>query len=143
MGEESNEDGFSVEEEWNGIQERVKKVPYQMNLEMKEVLWLLAFPDTTMLSPPSKKVTTKGAKKKVDIARSRAKVASTSRIPSSWEVVDSQNPDSQPSLSPTTSSFSKRKCARLGKISRSPLPPPTRFPKPKAEPKPIPVPTHI
>jgi len=38
MGEESNEDGFSVEEEWNGIQERLKKVPYQMKLETKEVL---------------------------------------------------------------------------------------------------------
>jgi len=92
MGQESNEDGFSVEEEWNGIQERLKKVPYQMKLEMKEVLRQLAFPDITMLSPPPRKVPTKGAKKKVDIARSRAKAASTSRIPSSWEVVDSQNP---------------------------------------------------
>jgi len=37
MGQESNEDGFSVEDEWNGIQERLNKVPYQMKLEMKEV----------------------------------------------------------------------------------------------------------
>jgi len=27
MGEESNEDGFSVDDEWSGIQERLKKVP--------------------------------------------------------------------------------------------------------------------
>ena len=78
MGQESNEDGFSVEEEWNGIQERLKKVPYQMNLEMKEVLRQLPFSAITMLSPPPRKVPTKGAKKNVDIARSRAKVASTS-----------------------------------------------------------------
>jgi len=89
MGQESNEDSFSVEDAWNGIQERLKKVPYQMKLEMKEVLWQLAFPDTTMLSPPPRKVPTKGAKEKVDIARYRAKVTSTSRIPSSWEVDDS------------------------------------------------------
>lgn len=37
MGQESNEDGLSVEDDWNGIQERLKKVPYQMKLEMKEV----------------------------------------------------------------------------------------------------------
>jgi len=68
-------------------------------------------------------------------------VASTSRIPSSWEHVDSQNLDSQPS--PTTSSFPKRKGARLGKTSRFPLPPPTRFPKSTPVPKPISVPTSI
>ena len=75
----------------------------------------------------------------MDIARSRAKVASTSRIPSSWERVDSQNPDSQPSPSPTTSSFSKRKGPRIGKTARFPLPPRTCFPKPIMVPKPIPV----
>ena len=90
---------------------------------------------------PPRNVPTKGAKKKVEIARSRAKVASTSRIPSSWEHVDSQNLDSQPS--PTTSSFPKRKGARLGKTSRFPLPPPTRFPKSTPVPKPISVPTSI
>ena len=90
MSQESNEDGFSVKDEWNGLQERLKKVPYQMKLEMKEVLQKLAFPDTTMLSSPPRKVPTKGAKEKVDIARSRAKVALTSRIPSSWERVDSK-----------------------------------------------------
>jgi len=131
MGEESNEDGFSMEDELKGIQERLKKLPFQMKLEVKEVLWQLAFPETTMMSPPPRKVPTKGAKKKVDIARSKGKITSTSRIPSSWEVVDSQNPDSQPSPSPTTSSFKSKKGARLGKTSFSPLPPPTRYPKPK------------
>jgi len=110
-----------------------------MKLEIKEVLRQLAFPETTMLSPPPRKVPTKGAKKKVDIARSRGKITLTSRIPSSWEVVDSQNPDNQPSPSPTTSSFSRKRGARLGKTSLSPLPPPTRYPKPE----PISVPTSI
>jgi hypothetical protein len=100
-----------------------------MKLEMKEVLRQLAFPDTTILSPPPRKVPTKGANKKMNIERSRAKVASTSRIPSSWECVYSQNLDSQPSPSPTTSSFPKRKGACLGKTSRTPLQSPTRFPK--------------
>ena len=62
--EESNEDLFSVVEEWSGIQERLKRVPYQMKLEIKEGLRLLAFPETTMLSPPPRNVLTKGAKKK-------------------------------------------------------------------------------
>nr|ABD32313.1 Ovarian tumour, otubain [Medicago truncatula] len=87
-----------------------------------------------MMSPPPRKVPTKGAKNKVDIARSKIKITSTSRIPSSWEVVDSQNPDSQPSPSPTTSSYKRKKCVRLGKTSLNPLPPPTRYPKPKAIP---------
>jgi len=88
-----------------------------------------------MTSPPPRKVPTKGAKKKVDIAKCKGKITSSNRIPSSWEVVDSQNPDSQPSPSPTTSSFKRKKGARLGKTSLSPLPPPTWYPKPK----PIPV----
>jgi len=74
MGEESNDRGFFVDDEWNGIQERLKKVPYQMKLEIKEVLRQLAFPETTMLSPPPRKVPTKGAKKKVDIVRSRGNI---------------------------------------------------------------------
>jgi len=65
MGEEeSNENLFSVVEEWSGIQERLKRVPYQMKLEIKEGLRLLAFPEITMMSPPPRKVQTKGAKKK-------------------------------------------------------------------------------
>jgi len=32
MGEEINEDGFSVEDELKGIQERLKKLPFQMKL---------------------------------------------------------------------------------------------------------------
>jgi len=82
-----------------------------MKFEVKEVLRQLAFPETTMMSTPPRKVPTKGTKKKVDIARSKGKITSISRIPSSWEVVDSQNPDSQPSLSPTTSSFKRKRCS--------------------------------
>ena len=44
-------------------------------------------------------------------------------------VVDSQNSDSQPS--PTTSSFKRKRGARLGKTSLFPLPPSTWYPKPK------------
>uniref|UniRef100_A0A494G8Q9 MULE transposase domain-containing protein n=1 Tax=Solanum lycopersicum TaxID=4081 RepID=A0A494G8Q9_SOLLC len=131
MGEESNEVAFCVEVELKAIVERLKKLPFQMKLEVKEGLRQLAFPETTLMSPPPRKVPTKGAKKKVDIARSKGKITSTSQIPSSWEVVDSQNLDSQPSPSPTTSSYKRKKGARLGKISLSPLLPPTRYPKPK------------
>ena len=64
MGEEeSNEDLFSVAEEWRGIQERLERVPFQMKLEIKEGLQLLAFSETTMLSPPPRNVPTKGAPK--------------------------------------------------------------------------------
>ncbi|KEH27473.1 hypothetical protein MTR_5g413325 [Medicago truncatula] len=116
------------------IVERLKKLPFQMKLEVKEGLRQLAFPEITIMSPPPRKVPTKGAKKKVDIARSKGKITSTSRIPSSWEGVDSQNPDSQPSPSPTTSSYKRKKGACLGKTSLNPLPRPTRYPKSKAIP---------
>jgi len=129
MGEESNEVRFSVDNELKVIVERLKKLPFQMKLEIKEALRQLAFPETTIMSPPPRKVPTKGAKKKVDIARSKGKITSTSWIPSSWEVVDCQNPESQPSPSPTTSSYKRKKGARLGKTSLSPLPPPSWYPK--------------
>jgi len=65
MGEEeSKEDLFSVAKEWSDIQERLKRVSFQMKLEIKEGLRLLAFPESTMLSPPPRTVQTKGAKKK-------------------------------------------------------------------------------
>ena len=64
MGEESNEHGFSVDDEWSDIQERLKKVPYQMKLEIKEVFRQLAFPETTMLSPPPRKSTNQGSQEK-------------------------------------------------------------------------------
>ena len=65
MGEEeSNEDIFSAVEEWSGIQERLKRVQFQMKLVIKEGLRLLAFLETTMLSPPPRPEQTKGEKKK-------------------------------------------------------------------------------
>jgi len=67
---------------------------------------LLAFPETTMLSPPPRNVPTKGAKKKIE-----ATPKSTRRIPSSWETIDSQHSESQ-------SSQPKRKVARLGVYPR-------------------------
>ncbi|KEH22132.1 OTU-like cysteine protease [Medicago truncatula] len=104
MGEESNEVGFSIDVELKAIVEHLKKLPFEMKLEVKEGLRQLAFPETTMMSPPPRKV------------------------------VDSQNPDSQPSPSPTTSTYKRKKGARLGKISLNPLQPPSRYPKPKAIP---------
>jgi hypothetical protein len=92
--EEEVDDDFSVMEEWNGIQERLKKCPYKMKLYIKEMMRQLAFPEATNLSPPPKKVVTKGAPKR---KRSTLKVSSTGQIPSKWKVIDSQNPDSQPS----------------------------------------------
>jgi len=101
-------------EEWNGIQERLKKCPYNMKLYIKEMMRQLAFPEDTNFSPPPKNVVTKGAPKR---KRSTLKVSSTGRIPSKWEVIDSQNPDSQPSQ--LKKSLPRRKDARLGTYSRS------------------------
>ncbi|KEH23145.1 hypothetical protein MTR_7g067030 [Medicago truncatula] len=99
QGEEVDDD-FSVMEECNGIQESLKKCPYKMKLYIKEMMRQLAFPEATNLSPPPKKVVTKGAPKR---KRSTIKVSSTGRILSKWEVIDSQNPDSQPSQPKVTS----------------------------------------
>jgi len=76
--EENNEHLFSVAEEWRDIQERFERVLFQMKLEIKEGLRLLAFSETTLLSPPPTKVPTKGAPKKIK---------TTCRIPSSWETI--------------------------------------------------------
>jgi len=113
QGEEI-EDDFSMMEEWNGIQERLKTSPYNMKLYIKEMMRKIAFPETTNLSPPSKKAVTKGAPKR---KRTTLKVSSTGRIPSRWETIDSQNPDSQPSQ--PERSLPKRKDAHLGTFSRS------------------------
>jgi len=59
-------------------------------------------------------VVTKGDPKR---KRSTLKVSSTGRIPSKWETIDSQNPDSQPSQ--PKKSLPKRKDARLGTYSSS------------------------
>jgi len=44
MCEESNEVGFSVDDELKDIVERLRKLPFQMKLEVKEALRQLAFP---------------------------------------------------------------------------------------------------
>jgi len=74
----------------------------------------LAFSEDTNLHPLAKKVVTKGAPKS---KRSTLKVSSTGRIPYRWEVIDSQNPDSQPSQ--PKNSLPRRKDARLGTHSLS------------------------
>nr|ABN06022.1 Ovarian tumour, otubain [Medicago truncatula] len=89
-----------------------------MKLEIKEGMRLLAFPETTMLSPPPKKVPTKGAPKKI-----KTTPKSTCRIPSTWETIDSQHPGSQSSPR-KKSSQPKRKGARID-ISPVPVPKPS------------------
>ena len=74
----------------------------------------IAFPETTNLSPPSKKAVIMGTPKR---KRTTLKVSSTGRIPSRWETIDSQNPDSQPSQ--PKRSLPKRKDERLDTYSRS------------------------
>ena len=101
-------------EEWNGIQQRLETSPYNMKLYIKEMMRQIEFPETTNLSPPSKKAVTKGEPKR---KRTTLKVSSTGRIPSRWETIDSQNPDSQPSQ--PKRSLPKRKDARLGTYSHS------------------------
>ncbi|KEH25864.1 OTU-like cysteine protease [Medicago truncatula] len=83
---------FSVTEEWDAVQKRIKRAPYKMKLFIKYKLLELGFPEETMLKPPSRKVATKGAPKRV---KSAPKTRSTGRIPSRWETIDAQNPNSQ------------------------------------------------
>jgi len=85
-----------------------------MKLHIKEALRQLGFLEDTILSPPPRKVVTKGALKRV---RSTQKSTSTVRIPSKWERVDSQNPDSQ--SSPPKIKVPNMKDAHLGSYSRS------------------------
>jgi len=61
-----------------------------MKLQIKEVLRQLAFPESTVLSPPPRKLPTKRAKKRVN---SKSNEALTSRIPSSWRRVDNRGVD--------------------------------------------------
>ncbi|AES70017.1 OTU-like cysteine protease [Medicago truncatula] len=111
---EKIDDDFSVMEEWNGIQGLLKKSPYDMKLHIKEMMRQITFPETRILSPSLKKAVTKGAPKR---KRTTLKVSSSGRIPSRWETIDSQNPDSQPSQ--PKRSLSRRKDAHLGTYSRS------------------------
>ena len=105
---------FSVTEEWDAIQERIKRSPYKMKLFIKYKLRELGFPEETMLKPPPRKVATKGAPKRV---KSTPKTRSTGRIPSRWETIDAQNPDSQ--CTHGKSKSHKTKGSRLGTCSRS------------------------
>jgi len=74
--------------------------------------------ETTMLSPPPRKVPTKEAKKTI-----KSTPKTTRRILSSWETNDSQHPESQ-SSPPKKSSQRKTKGARIG-ISSVPVPKPS------------------
>jgi len=119
IGEEVDAN-FSVMEEWNAIQERLKRAPYKMKLFIKEKLRELGFSEDTMLKPPLRKVATKGAPKRV---KSTPKTRSMGRIPYRWETIDSQNPDSQ--CSHGKSNVPKSKGSRLGTCSRSQASSPT------------------
>ncbi|KEH19766.1 hypothetical protein MTR_8g468040 [Medicago truncatula] len=103
-----------LDKEWNVIEKRLKRAPYKMKLHIKEALRQLGLLEDTMLSPPPRKVVTKGAPKRV---RPTPKSTSTGRIPSRWERVDSQNPNSQ--FSQPKIKVPKSKGARLGTYYRS------------------------
>jgi len=62
---EEVDDNFYVMEEWNDIQERLKKVPYKIKIDIKEVMRKLTFLEDTVLSPPPRKVVTKRTNKRV------------------------------------------------------------------------------
>jgi len=96
-----------------------------MKLNINDALRQLGFPEDTLFNPPPRKVVTKGAPKRVSYT---PKVTSTGRIPSTWERVDSQNPDSQSSQ--PKSKVPKSKSACLGTYSRSQASTPTSEPKP-------------
>jgi len=83
------------------------------------------------MRPPLNKVTTKGAPKK-----DKQSIQSTRRSPSLWEIVDSQEQETQGSR--TKSTGMSRKSAR--KSNMSPTPP---KPIPKNLKKPTPVKVHI
>ncbi|KEH22604.1 hypothetical protein MTR_7g056013 [Medicago truncatula] len=90
IGEEVDAN-FSVAEEWDAVQKRIKRAPYKMKLFIKYKLRELGFPEETMLKPPPRKLATKGAPKRV---KSTPKTRSTCRIPSRRETIDAQNLDS-------------------------------------------------
>jgi len=93
MGEEeSNEYLFSVAEEWHGIQERLESVPFQMKLEIKEGLRLLAFPVPQVVTTSKKGANQRSSQKKI---KNTSKT--TRRIPSLWETIESLHPESQSS----------------------------------------------
>jgi hypothetical protein len=96
-----------------------------MKLCIKYKLRELGFSEETLLKPPPRKVATKGAPKRV---KSTPKTRSTGRIPSKWETIDAQNPNSQCSYG--KSNVPKSKGSRLGTWSRSQASTPTSKPKP-------------
>jgi len=96
-----------------------------MKLEIKKGLRLLALSETTMLPPPPRKVSTKRAKKK----KIKSTPKTTRRIPSLWETIDSQHPESR-SSPPKKSSQPKRNGARIGISPRSSIQTPVPVPKP-------------
>jgi len=116
---------FSVMEEWNAIQERIKRSPYNMKVFIKQKLRELGFLEETMLKPAPRKVATKGAPTRV---KSTPKTRSTGRIPFRWETIVAQNPDSQ--CSHAKSNAPKSKGSRLGTCSCSQASTPTSKPKP-------------
>jgi hypothetical protein len=91
-----------------------------MKLQIREQLRLIAFPATTLLTPPVRVAETKGAKKKRKKGKSNACDSSTTREPSYWEYVNGRFPDSQASQSKPYRP--KRKTARIGNMSPNPTP---------------------
>jgi len=54
-------------EEWNDIQEYLKKPDYKMKLHIKDQMWHIVFPKTKILTQYLQKCTNKGPKKKSEV----------------------------------------------------------------------------
>jgi len=102
--------------EWYSRTSQKSSVPNETRNQREFAV--VSVPETTVLSPPPRKVQTNGAKKKI-----KSTPKTTRRIPSSWETIDSQHPESQSSPR-KKSSQPKRKGARIG-ISPVPVPKPS------------------
>jgi len=80
---------------------------------MKEKFQQFVLPETTSMRPPPNKVTTKGAPRK-----DKQSLRSTRRSPLLWEIVDSQEQQTQGSQKKSTGT--SRKSARKSNISPTP-----------------------
>ncbi|GAU10431.1 hypothetical protein TSUD_419180, partial [Trifolium subterraneum] len=94
--------------------ERLNSSDYAMNLQIRDQLRQIAYPEITSLTPPVKQFEIKGSKKRGKSANS------STREPSLWEHIDAQFPDSQASQSKP--SIPKRKTARIGNLSPNAIP---------------------
>jgi histone-lysine N-methyltransferase SETD2 len=91
-----------------------------MKCEIRNQLRELAFPESTSLKAPKDKAISKGATKKVVVKGSSRVTRSTGRLPSRWEHVDKQFPDTQESQNKPTSSKKRPSAKSTATVSETP-----------------------